>query len=171
VTVQPFTIRPLQTADAEQWRALRLEMLRTYPSAFSASFDDAKDQDLAAFAARIPPPGGPSALFGALAGGTLVGTAGLHVHAGAKQSHKAELWTVYVRPLHQRRGIATALLQAAIDHARTRVAVLQLVVGTDNAAARALYRRLGFASYGVERRALRIGGRDYDNDLLALSLD
>ena len=66
------------------------------------------------------------------------------------------------------RGVGAALVRAVIERARTHVAVLQLSVQIDNAPARALYRQLGFAPYGVERRALRHDGKDYDDELMAM---
>ena len=54
-------IRPLTITDAAQWRALRLEALRTYPTAFASAYEEALEQDLSV---RIPPPDGPSVLFG-----------------------------------------------------------------------------------------------------------
>jgi ribosomal protein S18 acetylase RimI-like enzyme len=161
------TIRPLRAKDAAQWRVLRLEALRSYPTAFASSYEEALEQDLGA---RIPPPDGPSVLFGAFHDGVLSGSAGLHVHPGRKQRHKAQLWGMYVAPTVQRRGIGAMLLRAAIDHARTRVALVQLSVLQANAAARELYRSFGFVPYGIERRALRHDGVDHDDELMALDL-
>ena len=162
-----FVIRPLSSADAAQWRALRLEALRSYPTAFASAYEEALEQDLSA---RIPPPDSPSVLFGAFAGGALSGSAGLHVWPGIKQRHKAELWGMYVAPPLHRRGVGSALLRAVIDHARARVAVVQLTVLQANSAAKALYSRFGFVSYGVEKRALRHQGTDHDDELMALDL-
>lgn len=161
-------IRPLRTEDAPQWRRLRLEALELCPTAFSTSYEEASRQDVAAFASHIPPPGRRSVLLGAFRDDVLLGTAGVHVPATAKLAHKGELWGVYVAPAMRGRGVAAALVRAAIEHARTRVAVLQLAVGTDNTSARALYHRLGFVPYGLERRAMRVAGQDYDDELLAL---
>ena len=162
-----IVIRPLTKDDAEQWRALRLEALRTYPLAFASAYEEALEQDLSA---RIPPPDGPSVLFGAFVGGALSGSAGLHVWPGMKQRHKAELWGMYVAPSLHRRGVGSALLRAVIDHARTRVAVVQLTVLRENSAAKALYERFGFVSFGIEKRALRHQGVDHDDELMALDL-
>ena len=82
-------------------------------------------------------------LFGAFHDDVLSGSAGVHVYPRLKQRHKAQLWGVYVDPSLRGRGVGAALVGAAIAHARTRVAVLQLSVQFDNAAARALYRRSG----------------------------
>lgn len=161
-----IAIRALRADDAPQWRQLRLEALRAHPTAFAMSYEEAAQQDLAGFAASIPD--GPDVLFGAFHDDVLSGSAGVHVQPRLKQRHKAQLWGVYVDPSLRGRGVGAALVRAAIAHARTRVAVLQLVVQLDNAAARALYRRLGFVPYGIERRALRHDGKDYDDELMAM---
>jgi ribosomal protein S18 acetylase RimI-like enzyme len=161
-------IRALVKSDAPQWQRLRLEALQTHPTAFAASYEEAAQQNLADFAAQIPPAGSPSVLFGAFHGGILSGSTGVHVHPGSKQRHKAQLWGMYVAPSLRRHGVGASLLHAAIDHARTRVSLLQLVVNLDNGAARALYRRFGFEVYGIERRGLRVEGIDYDDELMAL---
>lgn len=160
-------VRPLRADDAAQWRVLRLDALRTYPTAFQASYEDSLTQDLSA---RIPPPDSQSVLFGAFHDGTLCGSAGLHVLPGVKQRHKAQLWGMYVAPAMQRRGVGAMLVRAAIDHARTRVAIVQLVVLHANEPAKALYRGFRFVSYGIEKRALRHDGVDHDDELMALDL-
>jgi ribosomal protein S18 acetylase RimI-like enzyme len=160
-------IRPLGKDDAAQWRVLRLEALRAYPLAFASAYEEALQQDLSV---RIPEPDAPSVLFGAFHKGILSGSAGLHVWPGMKQRHKAELWGMYVAPSLQRHGVGAALVRAVIDHARTRVAVVQLTVLRENSAAKALYERFGFVSFGIEKRALRHEGVDHDDELMALDL-
>jgi N-acetylglutamate synthase len=60
----------------------------------------------------------------------------------------AGLTAIEVHPHHRRRGlgqvVTAALVAAAIDHGATG---MYLQVGNDNAAARALYRRMGFADH------------------------
>ena len=160
-----ITIRPLRADDAAQWRTLRLEALRAYPTAFASAYEEALEQDLST---RIPPPDGPSVLFGAFVNGALSGSAGLHVWPGMKQRHRANLWGMYVAPALHRRGVGAKLVRAVIEHARTRVALIELVVLQTNEPAKALYRGFGFVSYGVQKRALRHDGVDHDDELMAL---
>ncbi len=58
---------------------------------------------------------------------------------------------VFVRPAHRGRGIGRALVDAAVEHARTHgAAIVKLDVLLGNADARRLYERRGFAARLVE---------------------
>jgi RimJ/RimL family protein N-acetyltransferase len=62
-------------------------------------------------------------------------------------------------------------MEHVLAHARTVVSQVHLCVVTENEAARRLYQRLGFTSYGIEPRSLRIGDRYYDEDLMVWRAD
>ncbi|MGH8799836.1 MAG: GNAT family N-acetyltransferase, partial [Casimicrobiaceae bacterium] len=74
-----------------------------------------------------------------------------------------------VRDDRQRRGIGTALLQAAIDLADgwLNYQRLELTVFTDNLAALALYRKFGFAIEGTCRAYAYRNGSYTDAYLMA----
>jgi [ribosomal protein S18]-alanine N-acetyltransferase len=64
---------------------------------------------------------------------------------------EAEILTLGVT--RKREGIATALLEAAIELLRHRdIATLHLEVAAPNVAARALYEKVGFVQTGLRRR-------------------
>ena len=86
--------------------------------------------------------------------------------------HKGTIVGVYVQPSDRGRGLARQLMDRAIAEAR-RVGVdtLLLTVTVGNDAAERLYLGLGFRRYGVEKRALRIGARYFDEALMDLRLD
>ncbi len=113
----------------------------------------------------------PAVVFGAFDGEAMVGVAGFDPNRRDKQSHRGSLWGVYVQPGQRGQGIARRLVSAVIGHARAHVEVLDAVVVASNAEARALYRSLGFAEYGVVTRSLRIDGVYHDDILIALDLD
>jgi ribosomal-protein-alanine N-acetyltransferase len=85
---------------------------------------------------------------------------------------EAEILTLAVRPDARRAGLASRLVEAAAGlAARGGAERLFLEVAEDNAAARALYDRLGFIQTGRRRGYYaRAAGRPSDALLLALNL-
>ncbi|MCG8545716.1 MAG: GNAT family N-acetyltransferase, partial [Alphaproteobacteria bacterium] len=84
--------------------------------------------------------------------------------------HKGVLWGMYVKPDGRGTGLGKLLAERVIEHAETAVEELLLKVVSANPAAVKLYKSLGFAEYGVERRAMKIGADYYDEVLMALPL-
>ena len=160
------TIRSLSPEEAVLFREIRLEGLRCDPDAFSSTFEDESTKPLAFFAGRLA----ASSVFGAFRGMELLGVAGFYVQPGPKHGHKGTLWGMYVRPQGRGVGLGGRLVEAVIEHARTRVELLQLTVISENLAARRLYERFGFASYGLEKRAAKYRGRYHDDVLMAKML-
>lgn len=161
------TIRAIEPADAESFRALRLEALARHPCAFSASDEEEAMQPIDAVAARLE----RGTVLGGFAAGELVGVAGLAIPELRKKRHKGVLWGVYVRAEVRGLGLGRALVESVIAHARGRVAQLHTTVVTTNQVARRLYHSLGFRPYGIEPRGLLADGRYFDQELLALMLD
>ena len=166
------TIRPLEAGDLSAYVALRRESLLEAPLAFGASPED----DFAGSAevlrdqlSRAP----DWVLFGAFDGETLVGAVGLIRERHRKASHKMQVWGMFVTAAHRRRGIAAALLDATIRHARTvpGIAWVHLVVSSAAPEARRLYERAGFRQWGEEPDALRHEGTSASESLMSLRLD
>jgi RimJ/RimL family protein N-acetyltransferase len=85
----------------------------------------------------------------ALAGGRIVGSIGIQRDEHPVTRHVATLG-MYVARDWRGRGVGTALMREAISWARSvGVEKLELTVYPGNAAARALYRRFGFAEEGT----------------------
>jgi RimJ/RimL family protein N-acetyltransferase len=164
-------IRRLEPSDVDAFRAVRLDALRLHPEAFGASYEDEAALDRAQFLERLSTSG--LVRFGAFdEHGSMVGLIGLVIRSGAKQRHKAFLFSMYVDAAHRGTGLAQQLVEAVIAAAREAGAiVLQLSVAAGNAPALRLYRRMGFTTYGIDRRSLKVGDRFHDEELMALDLD
>ena len=162
-----FDLRMLGPEDAGAFRALRLEALERHPCAFAAAHDEESGHSAADVAERLA----RQVVFGGFVDGALVGVAGFATPALAKKMHKGVLWGVYVGAPRRGRGLGCALVARVIEHARERVAQLHATVVTGNAVARGLYRDLGFVPYGLEPRALKVGERYFDQELMVLMLD
>ncbi|BBZ49361.1 ribosomal protein S18-alanine N-acetyltransferase [Mycobacterium heidelbergense] len=94
---------------------------------------------------------------GARAGGALVGYAGIS-RLGRTPPFEYEVHTIGVDPAYQGRGIGRRLLGELLAFADGGVVYLE--VRTDNEAAIALYRSVGFERIGLRRRYYRASGAD-----------
>jgi ribosomal protein S18 acetylase RimI-like enzyme len=166
-----YAVRLLSASDEPAFRRVRLDALRLHPSAFSASYDENMQTTPDELVRRLLTP--PTYMFGGFtAGGELVGTTALRLQSGVKTQHKGTVIAVYVDAEHRGTGLARALVEAAIAHARAaRLSVVHLTVTLGNDAARRLYAELGFRAYGIERRGLCVDGVFHDEELMALDLD
>jgi RimJ/RimL family protein N-acetyltransferase len=169
--VAQFTLRPLTPADAESYRAFRLDALAAFPDAFISSADE-EARSTAQWLQKRLAPSHTNVMLGAFAGRELVGSAGLERKPRAKERHKALLYGMVVREAHWGTGIGRALLDAVIAHGRTWAGLEQIVltVTASNSAARGLYLGAGFVPFGLEPRALKVDGHYHDKEHLILLL-
>src|SRR3974390_632921 len=154
-------IRLLTPSDAVAYRDIRLEGLQRDPDAFSSTFERESAMPLNWFEERIV----NGNVFGALGDSELLGVAGYRPQEGAKVSHKAGFWGMYVRKAARGSGLGERLIEAIVDHATGRVERLHPSVTSGNEAAYRLYRKTGFSEYGREMKALKQDGRYFDEIL------
>jgi len=153
-------VRQLTEDDAEIYREIRLQALELHPEAFQATYESAAELPLDAFRQRLR----RYALFGGFSDGTLCGIVGFLPLKNPKISHKGLIWGMYVKEEARGSGLAEKILEAVVDYARDEVEQLLLSVIEDNGRARRFYEKMGFEPYGLERRALKIGDRYYDEE-------
>ncbi len=170
-------IRLLTPTDADAYIAIRREMLVEAPWAFASSPEDDSALDPAEFEARVTRPG--QAIVGAFDEVTLpaspprlLGTVGVYRLDRLKTAHRAGIRGVYVTPAARNRGLATALLTAAMQLARSwpGVTTMGLSVSEQSAGAVRVYERVGFRAWGREPRALMVGGHEFAEIHMAAAL-
>ncbi len=160
-------VRRLRAADAELFRAIRLEALEAHPTAFAASLESERGKPLSHFIEMLQ----DNVLFAACRGADVLGIAGFHRFEPLKERHRGLVWTVYVRAAARGCGAADLLMRTVIAHARkTGTETLLLAVGAHNETAQRLYRRHGFVEYGRDERALKVGADYYDEIMMRLEL-
>jgi ribosomal protein S18 acetylase RimI-like enzyme len=163
-------VRDLGEGDAADYWALRLRGFRDDPESFGSSYDELAHRPVAEAAhdLRI---GEADFVLGAFAP-ELVGIAGLRREPRRKRSHRATLWGMYVSPEARGRGIGRALVDEIVRRARAATGLEQIIltVMAHNQAAIALYRAAGFESYGHATRAMLLGDRAFDEELMWLDL-
>lgn len=152
-------IRRLMSPDATAYRSLMLEGYALHPVAFTASVSERDPFPMTWWEGRVKD--GDEAeeiVVGAFDDARLVGVAGLRFEQRPKMRHKAHLYGMYVHADHANQGIGRRLVDSVLDEAKKRdgIRVVSLTVTEGNLEAEALYRRSGFASFGVEPFAIAL---------------
>jgi len=163
--------RRLTAADAEAFRHLRLHGLKESPEAFSADYDVSAALPLSHFAGRLHD-AADNFVIGACVDQQLIGVGGFYRDDGPKMRHKGTIWGVYVMPEHRRGGLGRRLIGEIISQAALvpEVQQINITVTAANERARQLYLSMDFEPWGLERRALWIDGRFYDDQHMVLFL-
>ena len=155
-----MTVRRLLPSEASLFQALRIEAMGAEPDTFVATLEEEKAKPISWFAERLE----KDPVFGAFLDGELVGMAGFTRMKPAREQHRGQVWTMYVRPSARGQGLARALLERVIEHARGEVEVLELIVVSTNMSAVSLYERLGFKRWGLQPYALKLADGHYTVD-------
>jgi RimJ/RimL family protein N-acetyltransferase len=163
-----YSIRRLSAADVEAYRAIRLEALTNHPESYGSSperFVATSTESIIDMLTRM-------AFFGAFTGaGELAGLTAYGRDDGERERHRGWLFQVYAKPVLRGTGAALALIEAAVEHARTEVIQVHLMVGAHNAPAIRLYEKAGFSIYGTDPRCLYVNGRYIDEHMMVRFLD
>ena len=155
--------RVLTDDDVTIFRALRLEGLTNNPEAFGASLLREQDHDDDHFREILS----DNVVVGGFLDGQLVGMAGLRGLTHPKLAHKCHLWGVYVTEAHRGSGIAAQVVDAVTEHAEGDYEIIHARVVATNGRARRFFDRMGFKLYGVERRAIKVDGEYFDEEMRA----
>lgn len=162
-----YSIRRLSSADLMAYRAVRQEALVNHPEAYGSSaesFAALHDEEVRQMLDRM-------AVFGILAEDRLGGIVAYGQTSGERERHRGWLYQVYVQPRLRGTGAATAMIEAALEHAKAGALQVHLGVSTRNHPAIRLYQRTGFEIYGTEPRALFVNGRYVDEHLMVRFFD
>lgn len=161
-----FIIKQLTAENWKIWKELRLEALKNSPESFSSSYEEESNRSDLDFQNSLT----KSDIFGAFIDNSLVSCAGFYSLNSAKTKHRGVIWGMHTRPEYRKQGIASALIQKIINHARSRVTQLHLTCVTSNLGAVAFYQKHGFKIYGTEPRALKMRNTFFDEYLMMLEL-
>jgi ribosomal protein S18 acetylase RimI-like enzyme len=165
-------LRRHRPEDLESTFECRLRALEREPASFLTTLDEERARGSARLEQALSEPAGEHVLFGALDGARVVAMVGLRRGERARTRHKSMIWGMYVDAEARGQGVGGKLLDLALRHARERMSaeVVELGVGSTNAAARSLYVSRGFRCWGSEPRAMRVDGRDLAEDHMILEL-
>jgi ribosomal protein S18 acetylase RimI-like enzyme len=168
----PIEIRLLTADDAAAYSDLRLESLEREPEAFGSSPQEHRKLSQEDIQRRISLYSSEQFVVGAFADGDLVGTAGFVRYQGLKERHKGRVWGVYLKAELRGKRIGQQMLRELVKHAAKVEGLEQilLAVAATQTAAIAVYRSVGFTSFGCEVKALKVGDGYIDEEYMLLRL-
>lgn len=165
-------IQNIVREQAEAFWKLRLEALKSHPEAFGSSYEEQADTPMSEVELKINNQPDQYILGAFSEDNRLLGMAGFRREQAMKVRHKGMVWGVYVSPECRGLGLAKQLMQEILRRGRDidGLQQIQLTVVTANHTAAALYKKLGFVSYGIEKDALIVQGQSYDEELMTYFL-
>jgi ribosomal protein S18 acetylase RimI-like enzyme len=168
--VTPIEIEILTADDVDAYWHCRLEALERDPTAFSSSVEDHLKLSREEILRRLTTDPANNFVLGVFVEGKLMGTAGFVRETQPKSRHKGRIWGVYLNAKLRGQGIGRRMMQQLLERAAKIDGVEQILISVTRtqSAAIALYRSLGFVSFGKESRALKIGGRYIDEEYMML---
>lgn len=167
-----LTIRALAESDLPAYKALRDHALAHHEEAFTSDAATEAGRSAQSYAGRLGADSDSSFTLGAFRGDTLVGAITCERDPRTKVRHIGHIVGTMVHADEQRRGVGRTLLDALIERAGADAEIQQLTlsVTTSNQSAVKLYEQAGFTRYGTHERAIRLGARYLDKDLMRLEL-
>ncbi|MES2958612.1 MAG: N-acetyltransferase [Pseudomonadota bacterium] len=167
-----IVVRDLGEADLQAYKALRDHALAHHEEAFTSDAVAEAQRTAQSYRARLGGEGHGSFTLGAWRGDRLVGAISCERDPRSKVRHLGHIVGTMVAIDQQSKGVGRALLDALIGRAAADAELQQLTlsVTAGNRAALHLYERAGFTRYGTLPRAIRIGARFLDKDLMVLDL-
>ncbi|HDR7636072.1 MULTISPECIES: GNAT family N-acetyltransferase [Bacillus] len=165
-------IRLLTKEDAEKYWDLRLQALQVNPEAFVTTYEEAIRQENPIKRVESNLTATTSRTFGAFnEGNHLVGVVTLLTEEREAYKHKGHIVAMYVDAQNRRNGLARELITNAIQRARDiKLEQLTLGVVSTNEPAKKLYESMGFKTYGIEKRAIKVNGVYSDDENMVLFL-
>jgi len=168
-----MNIRRLQENDAEAFRELRTRALREHPEAFGESVEGFLARPLEQLRETLGSPSEDLFALGAF-NDELKGFLMFHRPPleRTKTRHRAHVAAMYVVPEARGQGLAKALLTELIKQAKSFEGLEYLVLGVtmSNISAIRLYESLGFKSYAVDPKFIKLEDKYFDTALMMLEL-
>lgn len=165
-------VRILNEIDAQLYQKLRLQALKNNLEAFGSTYEREVLFSLEYVAERLKSTQ-EKFVLGAFQCNQLVGVVTFMREMGLKESHKGNVFGLYVAPGVRGTGIGKSLMIELLKRAKKcdGLEQIKLAVMSENSSAKKLYQSLGYKTYGVERNGLKYNGEYFDEDLMVLTFN
>jgi len=161
--------RILNIKDIDDYKSIRLELLKGNPANFGSSFEEESQFDNVMWERRLNNKNATS--IAAYYEEEIVGICVVVKNPRLKMKHVAHLNSMYVKLNQRRLGISKGLLNCAFELLQgSEVELMNLSVVEQNANAIALYKSFGFIENGIDQKAIKHQGVYYNLILMSKQL-
>ena len=165
-----IVIRKLQPHESVIYREVRLACLKNVPEFFGSTYEEEVLNPKFYFETHIENGSPDHVMFGAFDAERLIGITGFNRMARQRASHRGEVMQVYVDSSYRGQNIGEKLLRNALEYAfhLEGIEQVQLSVIASNKTAIALYEKLGFKTFGVQKNYFKVGDTYMDQQFMQL---
>lgn len=162
-----IVIKPLPSDQWQKYRDIRLEALKTDPTAFGRTYDETAKYPEKRWRKQLEQKTSEDnvSMFFAFDGEKIIGMIGLYWRNKPAIKHIAEIHGVFVSPYYRGRGIGKRLMEAvmAVIENNPQFVKIKLGVNTTNSDAIRLYESLGFKIVGKLEKEIKLGDVYFDD--------
>jgi ribosomal protein S18 acetylase RimI-like enzyme len=166
----PLAYRKVKRTEARKFRQVRLECLKKFPENFGTLYEDEVGKPKLYFEEFIEDDSADVFFFGAFADNDLIGLAGFVRGNRTKTRHRGEIVSMYVHPDFQGQRVGENLLRELIKAVFEMEGIesIELTVVADNKSAVRLYEKIGFETFGVQKKYFKYGEKYWDQRFMQL---
>lgn len=151
----------------QKYKKLRIESLLDSPQSFLETPQEAESKAQKDWQKRLE-----NMFFAIDEKENLLGMIGFYFEDKQKLNHILNIVSFYVSPNYRKQGIGSKLFSKVLDFARSQkhIKKLQLGVITTQKPAFNLYKSFGFQKIGIQKMAVKVDDKFYDEYLMELYL-
>lgn len=170
--MEKITIKPLNSQDWQKYKQIRLEALKTNPTAFLNTFEDVSGYPDDKWQEQLKKSAKKDGVFYLFAfdNEKIIGMNGMYWDNKPVIKHIAEVFGVFVNPGYRGKGIGKRLMNEMIFEISNNPQFTKIKIGVnaENEPAYNLYISTGFKAIGRHEKELKFGDKYYDEILLEL---
>ncbi len=164
-----ITIRQLTLSDIEDFKNIRLELLKDSPTNFGSSYNEESKFKHEMWENRLTKD--TVITLGLYNESQMIGVTVLVMNPRSKMKHIANINSVYVKPEYRGLKLSSLLISEAIEILKELgIERVNLSVVSDNQNAIKLYEKHGFETYGLEKDTIKYDGGYYSLLLMTKKL-
>ena len=158
-----LTVRKLEETDWKNFKAIRLEALKTYPNVFLSNLAEEREKDDDYWRSFLTD--SSCALFGAYDGDKIVGLTAIFTWKGDETGQSAILAMSYRKPEYRGRDLGKMFYDARLEWAKNTPQLQKIRVShrEGNAESRGANQRAGFEYVGKEMIKWPDGKEDWEH--------